>query len=72
MPAESKRYMMRNGGQLVVECLPALGATKSFGVPGGSYLAVIDAPYDRAGERDHVLCHNEGRAIRAAMRDSAS
>lgn len=37
---------MWNGGQLLVECLVALGATKAFGVPDESYLAVLDALHD--------------------------
>ncbi len=53
---------MRNGGQLLVESLVALGATKSFGVPGESYLAVLDALYDTKGHLDFVLCRNEGGA----------
>ncbi|OYX23689.1 MAG: thiamine pyrophosphate-binding protein [Rhodobacterales bacterium 32-66-7] len=54
--------MMRNGGQLLVECLLALGATKGFGVPGESYLAVLDALHDTQGRLDFVLCRNEGGA----------
>lgn len=54
--------MTRNGGQLLVECLLALGAKKSFGVPGESYLAVLDALHDTAGKLDFVLCRNEGGA----------
>lgn len=54
--------MSRNGGQLLVDCLIALGATKSFGVPGESYLAVLDALHDTAGALDFVLCRNEGGA----------
>ncbi|WP_202333497.1 thiamine pyrophosphate-binding protein [Mesorhizobium sp. L-8-3] len=54
--------MMRNGGRLLVECLIALGATKSFGVPGESYLAVLDALHDTRGTLDFVLCRNEGGA----------
>jgi len=54
--------MKRNGGQLLVECLLALGAEKSFGVPGESYLAVLDALHDTAGKLDFVLCRNEGGA----------
>lgn len=54
--------MTRNGGQLLVECLKALGATKSFGIPGESYLAVLDALHDTAGELDFILCRNEGGA----------
>jgi len=36
----------RTGGQLLMDCLAALGARKGFGVPGESYLAVLDAMYD--------------------------
>lgn len=54
--------MERNGGQLLVESLLALGARKSFGVPGESYLAVLDALHDTAGRLDFVLCRNEGGA----------
>ena len=53
---------MRNGGQLLVESLMALGATKAFGVPGESYLAVLDALHDSVGRLDYVLCRNEGGA----------
>ncbi|NRB02012.1 MAG: thiamine pyrophosphate-binding protein, partial [Rhodobacteraceae bacterium] len=54
--------MAKSGGQLLVECLIALGARKSFGVPGESYLAVLDALHDSAGALDFVLCRNEGGA----------
>lgn len=54
--------MIRNGGQLLVESLLALGATKSFGVPGESYLAVLDALHDTTGRLDYVVCRNEGGA----------
>lgn len=54
--------MQRNGGHLLVECLLRLGARKSFGVPGESYLAVLDALHDTAGRLDYVLCRNEGGA----------
>jgi acetolactate synthase-1/2/3 large subunit len=53
---------MRNGGQLLVECLVALGAQKGFGVPGESYLSVLDALHDTQGQLDFVLCRNEGGA----------
>jgi len=53
---------MRSGGQLLVDCLIALGAQKSFGVPGESYLAVLDALHDTKGTLDYVLCRQEGGA----------
>lgn len=54
--------MMRNGGQLLVQSLEALGATRAFGVPGESYLAVLDALHDTRGRLDYVLCRHEGGA----------
>ncbi|MBL4930153.1 thiamine pyrophosphate-dependent enzyme [Fuscibacter oryzae] len=54
--------MHRNGGQLLVESLVALGVTKAFGVPGESYLAVLDALHDTKGALDFINCRNEGGA----------
>ncbi|MES2435936.1 MAG: thiamine pyrophosphate-dependent enzyme [Pseudomonadota bacterium] len=54
--------MMQNGGQLLVSSLVALGASKAFGVPGESYLAVLDALHDTQGQLDFILCRNEGGA----------
>lgn len=54
--------MEQSGGVLVVDCLMALGATKAFGVPGESYLAVLDALHDTRGRLDFVLCRHEGGA----------
>lgn len=53
---------MQHGGQLLVQSLVALGATRAFGVPGESYLAVLDALYDTGGRLDFTLCRNEGGA----------
>ena len=51
-----------HGGKLLVDCLIGLGASKGFGVPGESYLAVLDAMHDTADALDFVLCRNEGGA----------
>lgn len=53
---------MRNGGKLLVDSLVALGARRGFGVPGESYLAVLDALHDTRGTLEFVLCRNEGGA----------
>ena len=50
----------RTGGQLLVSCLKNLGVETSFGVPGESYLAVLDALYDV--DIQFVLCRQEGAA----------
>jgi len=52
----------RSGGEILVASLLAQSATHAFGVPGESYLAVLDALYD-AQERLHFLvCRHEGGA----------
>jgi len=51
-----------SGGHLLVKSLQALGASKCFGVPGESYLDVLDALHDTKGTLDFVLCRNEGGA----------
>ena len=52
----------RTGGQLLVDCLLAQGVDTAFGVPGESYLAVLDALYDAADRLRFVGCRQEGGA----------
>lgn len=54
----------RTGGELLVACLEAQGVTTSFGVPGESYLAVLDGLHD-SGIR-FVICRQEGGAAYSA------
>ena len=53
---------LRSGGQLLMDCLVALGAQKGFGVPGESYLAVLDAMYDHRADFDFIMTRQEGGA----------
>ena len=53
---------MRSGGEILVGSLLAQHATHAFGVPGESYLAVLDALHDAAGRLDFVVCRQEGGA----------
>ncbi len=53
---------MQSGGHLLVKSLVALGARHSFGVPGESYLDVLDALHDTQGQFDFTMCRNEGGA----------
>ncbi len=50
-----------SGGQAVVQTLLSLGARAGFGVPGESYLAVLDAFCDAPDFR-FIGCRNEGGA----------
>ncbi len=52
--------MSRTGGELLIACLEAQGVTTAFGVPGESYLAVLDALHDSPIR--FILCRQEGGA----------
>ena len=54
--------MARTGGRLLVDCLAAQGVRRVFGVPGESYLAVLDALYDCQPQISFVNARNEGGA----------
>ena len=55
---------MKTGGQLIVEALEAQGVRRVFGVPGESYLAVLDALHDSPIEM--VVARHEGGAAMMA------
>ncbi|HMT58542.1 MAG TPA: thiamine pyrophosphate-binding protein, partial [Ottowia sp.] len=52
----------RIAGHLLVECLLAQGVTHAFGVPGESYLAVLDGFYAHRERIEFVICRQEGGA----------
>ena len=49
-------------GHLLVESLVAQGVTHAFGVPGESYLAVLDGFHVHADRIRFVACRQEGGA----------
>ena len=49
-------------GHLLVDCLIAQGVTHAFGVPGESYLAVLDGLHARRGRIRFITCRQEGGA----------
>ena len=49
-------------GHLLVDCLIAQGVTHAFGVPGESYLAVLDGFHDRRDKIQFIVCRQEGGA----------
>jgi acetolactate synthase I/II/III large subunit len=52
----------RLAGHLLVECLIAQGVTHAFGVPGESYLAVLDGLYAHRDHIQFITCRQEGGA----------
>lgn len=54
--------MPQIAGHLLVECLIAQGVTHAFGVPGESYLAVLDGFHAHAGRIQFVTNRQEGGA----------
>ncbi len=56
----------RSGGEILVASLVAQDATLAFGVPGESYLAVLDALYDVRDQLRFINCRHEGGAAYAA------
>ncbi len=56
-------YMtLQLAGHLLVDCLIAQGVTHAFGVPGESYLAVLDGLYARRDSIKFITCRQEGGA----------
>lgn len=53
---------LRSGGEVLVANLIAQGTTHIFGVPGESYLPVLDALYDVRDRLKFVVCRQEGGA----------
>src|SRR5208337_2421725 len=56
----------RTGGQILAAQLRLHGAKLIFGVPGESYLPVIDALYDARETMPFIVCRQEGGAAMMA------
>jgi acetolactate synthase-1/2/3 large subunit len=57
------KYMTSQiAGHLLVDCLIAQGVTHAFGVPGESYLAVLDGLHARQDHIRFITCRQEGGA----------
>jgi len=56
----------RSGGKLLIECLVNQGVTTAFGVPGESYLDVLDALYGAQNQIRLIVTRHEGGAAFAA------
>jgi acetolactate synthase-1/2/3 large subunit len=56
----------RTGAQILVDALKIHGVDMAFGVPGESYLAVLDSLYDARDQIKFVICRQEGGAANMA------
>jgi acetolactate synthase-1/2/3 large subunit len=52
----------RSGGHILADALAAHGVDTAFGVPGESYLDVLDGLYERRDSIRFVICRQEGGA----------
>src|SRR3970040_74355 len=58
----SETTLTRTGGQLLVDALKVHGVDLAFGVPGESYLEVLDALYDARDQIRYVIWRQDGSA----------
>jgi acetolactate synthase-1/2/3 large subunit len=52
----------RHGGRILADALAAQGVKLAFGVPGESYLPVLDGLHDLGGRVSFIVCRQEGGA----------
>ena len=52
----------RHGGKILADALVAQGVKMAFGVPGESYLPLLDGMHDVRGQLQFVVCRQEGGA----------
>ena len=60
------RPLLQTGAQILVDSLITHGANIGFGVPGESYLAVLDAMHDVEDKFKFIICRQEGGAANMA------
>ncbi len=53
---------LRHGGKILAQALVGHGAKMAFGVPGESYLPVLDGLYDVRDRLKFIVCRQEGGA----------
>jgi acetolactate synthase-1/2/3 large subunit len=66
MGSSQSTSLSRHGGQLVADSLCIHGVDTVFGVPGESYLAVLEGMHQRRADSRFVICRQEGGAANMA------
>ncbi|MSQ49986.1 MAG: thiamine pyrophosphate-binding protein [Betaproteobacteria bacterium] len=62
LPDASAGLLSRHGGQILAAALAGHGARVAFGVPGESFLPVLDGLHDLKDRLKFVICRQEGGA----------
>ena len=62
----SNSLTARTGGQILVDQLRIHGVDLAFGVPGESYVALLDAMHDHRDAMRFIICRQEGGAANMA------
>ena len=52
----------RHGGKILADALASQGVKLAFGVPGESYLPVLDGLHDLRERLSFIVCRQEGGA----------
>ena len=65
----SKQSSSRSGAEVLIDALSINAVERIFCIPGESYLAALDALYDRS-QIDLIVCRNEGGATYMAEADA--
>src|SRR3954468_4010701 len=66
IPASGTSLRPRLGGHILVDNLVNQGVDIAFGVPGESFLAVLDGMYERRDDIRFIICRQEGGAANMA------
>jgi len=62
LPGASAGLILRHGGRILADALAGHGTRAAFGVPGESFLPVLDGLHDLRDRLRFVICRQEGGA----------
>ena len=62
LPGTSAGLALRHGGRILADALAGHGVRTAFGVPGESFLPVLDGLHDLRDKLKFVICRQEGGA----------
>src|SRR5258706_9104352 len=66
LPGTSAGLAIRHGGKILADALAGHGVRTAFGVPGESFLPVLDGLHDLKDRLRFIVCRQEGGASHMA------